>query len=61
MHTLQDVTQESFDALVVLVVDEFAKKQAIAEDVKTTLTNALKATWHEMETLALEEKEDEKV
>lgn len=58
LHTLEDITEENFDELVSNVVDEFAKQKELAEDVKTLLVKSLKAMWHEMEALALAEKED---
>lgn len=58
LHTLQDITEESFDELVSNVVDEFAKQNELAEEVKATLAKSLKAMWNEMEAVALAEKED---
>ncbi len=58
LHTLEDITEESFNELVSTIVDEFAKQNEIAEDIKATLTKSLKAMWSEMEAVALAEKEE---
>lgn len=58
LHTLEDITEESFDELVSTVVDEFAKQNEIAEEVKATLVKSLKAMWNEMEAVVLAEKEN---
>jgi gas vesicle protein len=58
LHTLEDITEDSFNDLVSTIVDEFAKQNQIAEDVKATLTKSLKAMWSEMEAVALAEKEE---
>lgn len=58
LHDLQDITEERYDELVSVVVDEFAKQHELAEEVKKTLTKALKSMWHEMEAIVLTEKED---
>lgn len=57
LHTLEDITKENFDELVTNVVDEFAKQKELTEDVKKTFIKSLKAMWHEMEALALAEKD----
>ncbi len=57
LHDLEDITEESYDALVSTVVDEFEKQHKLAEGVKKTLVKSLKAMWNEMEKVALEEKE----
>lgn len=56
LHALQDVTEESFNELVLTVVGEFAKEKELAEEVKTTLITALQAMWKEMEAELLAEK-----
>ena len=57
LNKLDDITKESFDKLATTVVEEYAKKKDMADDVKNTLIKELQAKWHEMETEYLAEKE----
>lgn len=49
LHQLEDITKESYDALVADVIEEFAMKKIIANDSKKSLTSSLQAMWKEME------------
>ncbi len=57
LHRLQDVTKESFNELVVAVVEEYAITNELANDAKEKLVLALQAKWHEMEAEYLAEKD----
>lgn len=57
LHRLEDVTEERFDELVATIVEEFSKEKELGEEIKTTLIEALDATWKEMEAEYLASKE----
>lgn len=59
LHNLEDVTKESFDALVTTVVEEYAKKKKLAGDAKKALINALEEKWQEMEAEYRAEQDEE--
>lgn len=58
LHKLEDITKESFDELVVTVVDEYSEKKEMAVEAKEALTKALKVTWSEMEKMYTGEAEE---
>src|SRR3989339_248371 len=60
LHKLEDVTKERFDELATATVEEYAKNRQLANDVKETLTTALRAKWQDMEEEYLTDKEEEK-
>ncbi len=49
LHKIEDVTKDSFNELVVAIVEKYAEKKELANDAKKALVQALQAKWHEME------------
>ena len=60
LSQLEDVTKDTFNELVTTVVDEYAKKKALATDAKNKLTTALQSKWREMEEEYTSENNDER-
>ncbi len=46
---MDDITKDGFNKLVTLVVDEYAEKKKLAEDVKKTFVSELEKRWDDME------------
>ncbi len=57
---LGDVTKESFDDMVDTVVEEYAKKKALATNAKEKLITVLQSKWQDMEEEYLSAKDSKK-
>lgn len=57
LSDMEDITEEKYDQLVNVVMDQYNKKRKWADDSKKSLVSALKEKWKEMEEIYKNDKE----